>query len=53
MDLSDLLIKIEQLRRSMIEVAVDKGFSSNESIEISRELDDLLNKYEKIKELNN
>ncbi|WP_440895161.1 Spo0E family sporulation regulatory protein-aspartic acid phosphatase [Amphibacillus sp. Q70] len=52
MDVSNLLARIEHLRRSMIEVAIDKGLSSSESIEISRELDDLLNQYEKIKGLN-
>jgi len=47
----ELLKKIEQLRQSMIEVAIKKGLSSHESIEISRELDDLLNQYEKIKKI--
>ncbi|GAA4071226.1 MAG TPA: aspartyl-phosphate phosphatase Spo0E family protein [Bacilli bacterium] len=51
MNVADLLNRIESLRRSMIEVAIDKGFSSNESIEISRELDNLLNQYEKVKSL--
>ncbi len=50
---ADLLNRIEILRRSMIEVAIDKGFSSTESIEISRELDNLLNQYEKTKGLDN
>lgn len=50
---ADLLNRIETLRRNMIEVANNKGFSSNESIEISRELDNLLNQYEKIKALDN
>lgn len=50
---ADLLNRIEILRRSMIEVAVDKGFSSTESIEISRELDNLLNQYEKTKGIDN
>ncbi len=50
---TDLLFRIENLRRSMIEVAIEKGFSSKESIEISQELDGLLNKYDKIKTLNN
>ena len=45
---TDLLDKIENLRCNMIEVANEKGFSSNESIEISRELDNLLNQYASI-----
>ena len=50
---ADLLSRIESLRRSMIEVANEKGFSSNESIEVSSELDNLLNQYEKTKDLDN
>lgn len=50
---ADLLNRIESLRRNMIEVANEKGFSSNESIEISRKLDNLLNQYEKTKGLDN
>lgn len=53
LNVADLLNRIESLRRSMIEVAIDKGFSSSESIEISRELDSLLNQYEKVKSLDN
>ena len=50
---ADLLNRIECLRRSMIEIATNKGFASNESIEVSRELDNLLNQYEKTKGLDN
>ncbi|WP_017471728.1 aspartyl-phosphate phosphatase Spo0E family protein [Amphibacillus jilinensis] len=49
MDPSNLLTRIEHLRNSMIEIAIEKGFSSRESIAISRELDKLLNEYEQIK----
>lgn len=38
--------RIEQLRKRMINVATVKGFTSNESLHLSRELDYLLNKYE-------
>ncbi|WP_083512032.1 aspartyl-phosphate phosphatase Spo0E family protein [Amphibacillus sediminis] len=48
MDTSNLLERIEQLRQSMIEVATTKGYSSKESILISRELDELLNLYNRI-----
>ncbi|MBM7540408.1 aspartyl-phosphate phosphatase Spo0E family protein [Amphibacillus cookii] len=49
MDTSNLLSRIEHLRNSMIEVAIEKGFSSRESIAISRELDKLLNEYEQVR----
>ncbi|GGM20086.1 hypothetical protein GCM10011351_02410 [Paraliobacillus quinghaiensis] len=42
-----LLIQIETLRKKMIEVTVEKGFTSQESIELSQQLDRLLNDYEK------
>ncbi len=48
LDTSNLLERIEQLRQSMIEVATTKGYSSKESILISRELDELLNLYNRI-----
>ncbi|MFC4556931.1 Spo0E family sporulation regulatory protein-aspartic acid phosphatase [Virgibacillus kekensis] len=41
--------RIELLRNKMAEVALEKGFTSNESISISQELDKLLNLYEEIK----
>lgn len=49
LDTSNLLSRIEHLRNSMIEVAIEKGFSSRESIAISRELDKLLNEYEQVR----
>jgi len=36
-------IKIEALRKRMTEVALEKGFSSEESVKISQELDAALN----------
>ncbi|WP_181349015.1 aspartyl-phosphate phosphatase Spo0E family protein [Thalassobacillus sp. CUG 92003] len=44
--LDDLLIKIEHLRNRMTEVALIEGFTSPESLRISQELDDLLNRYD-------
>lgn len=42
----DLIVKqIEILREQMTEMAIHKGFTSKESIEISQKLDDLLNHY--------
>ncbi|WP_256860537.1 aspartyl-phosphate phosphatase Spo0E family protein [Paraliobacillus ryukyuensis] len=45
----NLLSKIEILRHKMIEIALIKGFTSQESINLSKELDELLNQYEKEK----
>jgi hypothetical protein len=45
----ELPVRIEFQRNKMIEVALDQGFTSSESIEISQELDRLLNLYEKLK----
>lgn len=43
-----LLSNIECLRKKMIKVVSMKGYTSDESILISRELDALLNKYTKV-----
>lgn len=43
---NNLLNRIEFLRQKMTEVALNKGFTDKESIEISQELDKLLNDYE-------
>lgn len=40
-----LLSRIEVLRNKMTEVAWDKGFTSEESLHVSQELDELLNVY--------
>ncbi|MRH41865.1 Spo0E family sporulation regulatory protein-aspartic acid phosphatase [Aquibacillus halophilus] len=45
-NLNNLLQRIEFLRRKMTEVALEKGFTSLESIYISQELDKLLNVYD-------
>ncbi|WP_081988551.1 aspartyl-phosphate phosphatase Spo0E family protein [Halobacillus sp. BBL2006] len=37
-----LLVKIEQLRKQMSEVALEQGFSSEETVRLSQELDELL-----------
>ena len=45
----DLLNAIEDLRRDLIEIAATDGYSSKKIIKKSRELDDLLNQYEKVR----
>ncbi|MCP8616022.1 Spo0E family sporulation regulatory protein-aspartic acid phosphatase [Salirhabdus salicampi] len=44
--LESLLIEIELLRRQLMEVATKKGFSNDESVQMSQELDQLLNRYQ-------
>ncbi|MCT2534340.1 aspartyl-phosphate phosphatase Spo0E family protein [Aquibacillus koreensis] len=46
---NNLLEKIELLRKRMTEVALKKGFTSDESIFLSQELDRLLNLYDEHK----
>jgi len=41
----DLLQKIEELRQRLEEIGIKKGFQSPEAIEISQQLDRLINKY--------
>ncbi|MFD1849214.1 aspartyl-phosphate phosphatase Spo0E family protein [Oceanobacillus bengalensis] len=48
--LNNILIEIEILRKKMTETAGVKGLTDKESIEISQELDRLLNEFEKTKE---
>lgn len=47
---SKLIMKIEELRKEMTDVALKKGINSAESIRISQELDLLLNEFEKHKD---
>lgn len=49
MQSTDLLNAIEDLRRDLIEIAATDGYSSKKIIKKSRELDDLLNQYEKVR----
>jgi len=49
MESTDLLNAIEDLRRDLIETAATDGYSSKKIIKKSRELDDLLNQYEKVR----
>ena len=49
--LKQLLEKIESLRQKMIEVAERNGLDNQEAINISKELDKLLNCYENEKKL--
>ena len=37
--------EIERTRKLMINIAINKGLAANETIEISRKLDRLLNQY--------
>ncbi|MBR3120030.1 aspartyl-phosphate phosphatase Spo0E family protein [Oceanobacillus profundus] len=46
----NILSRIEFLRKKMTDVALKKGFTDNESVYISQELDRLLNLYEKVKQ---
>ncbi|UFU00863.1 aspartyl-phosphate phosphatase Spo0E family protein [Radiobacillus kanasensis] len=45
-NVEELLLRIEFLRNRMTEIALEKGFTSAESIYLSQELDKLLNQYE-------
>lgn len=45
-----LLKRIEFLRQQMTEVAIKKGFTHIDSIELSQELDQLLNLYDTMKQ---
>lgn len=45
-----LLTQIEMLRKRMIEIAILEGLTSEESLNLSRELDRLLNEYEELKQ---
>ncbi|MBH0228949.1 aspartyl-phosphate phosphatase Spo0E family protein [Halobacillus yeomjeoni] len=42
-----LMIEVERLRKRMSEIAVEKGFSSEESVRISQRLDQLLNQIQR------
>ncbi|MBO8155466.1 MAG: aspartyl-phosphate phosphatase Spo0E family protein [Bacillaceae bacterium] len=44
----ELLERIEYLRKYLIEVASQNGYTSDESIQVSQELDKLLNVYQKL-----
>jgi hypothetical protein len=43
MNKEDLIIKIEMLREKMILVGMSKGFTSSETVNLSENLDKLLN----------
>lgn len=42
----NLLDQIESLRNKMAKVAMDKGYADTESVQLSQELDKLLNAYQ-------
>ena len=42
--------KIELLRHEMTEIAIEKGFSDDEAVRLSQELDCLLNEYRKMED---
>ncbi len=44
----DLLIKIEQYRKKMVELSLTTSFIDEQVVQISGQLDKLLNKYHKI-----
>ncbi|QOY37737.1 Spo0E family sporulation regulatory protein-aspartic acid phosphatase [Anaerobacillus isosaccharinicus] len=43
--MEQLLNKIEEIRDKMVAIGLEKGFSNEEVVVISQELDDLLNQY--------
>lgn len=51
--LGDMLKKIEFLRKKMIQSAEENGLNHEKCITISKELDQLLNEYERIKQESN
>ncbi|GAA0446277.1 hypothetical protein GCM10008983_25140 [Lentibacillus halophilus] len=53
MNADELLNHIERLRRHMTVVALEKGFTSHESIKLSQELDRLMNHYDSMKHTGN
>lgn len=46
----NLLLQIESLRKKMTHVAMNKGYTDVESVQLSQELDKLLNTYQNIKD---
>ncbi|WP_066192746.1 MULTISPECIES: aspartyl-phosphate phosphatase Spo0E family protein [Gracilibacillus] len=48
--LNELVKEIERLRKEMTEVALQKGMTSEESLQISQKLDGLLNDYQHYKQ---
>ncbi|MFV8826490.1 Spo0E family sporulation regulatory protein-aspartic acid phosphatase [Alkalihalobacterium sp. APHAB7] len=48
-DLKQLEIQIEQKRQQMLEYSLTYGISSARTLQISKELDELLNQYEEVK----
>lgn len=49
----DMLKQIEVLRKQMIQAAEEKGLNHEKCITISKELDRLLNEYERVKKVSN
>jgi stage 0 sporulation regulatory protein len=47
--IEDIWQEIEHLRNQMIEIVKKKGLTSKEALQISRNLDKLLNEYQQIK----
>lgn len=44
-----LLLQIEALRQELIELGLEKGLQSSDVIQKSAQLDELLNRYQKLK----
>ncbi|MEI3598830.1 MULTISPECIES: aspartyl-phosphate phosphatase Spo0E family protein [unclassified Oceanobacillus] len=49
--LMDMLKQIEVLRKEMIQTAEENGLNHEKCITISKELDQLLNEYERVKQM--
>jgi len=42
-----ILNKIEELRKKLVQVVTDKGYTNEETVKVSQQLDQLLNIYNK------
>jgi|GEM_PF-5678947 len=47
-----LLNRIEELRKKLVQVVSDKGYTNEETVKVSQQLDQLLNVYNSRKNLN-
>lgn len=47
---NELEKKIELLRKEMVNIATEKGYTSEESIKLSQQLDDLISEYIDLKQ---
>ncbi|MBP2079959.1 aspartyl-phosphate phosphatase Spo0E family protein [Oceanobacillus polygoni] len=49
MDTDELVKGINQMRKSLISIAKETGLNSNETLYCSKELDELITRYQKLK----